>query len=83
MVPVLSDGDFVLTLRLFRAAKVGELVVVKHKALGVLVKRVVAVDGNGSILLRGENTQSSSIEDMGRIERAQIKGRVLRCIRRS
>jgi signal peptidase I len=87
MVPVLSDGDFVLTHRVFGIPKVGSLVVVAHPDFGVVVKRVLRVTagkaGEGSLTLVGENNLGVSSQEMGEVQASAVRGVVWWKVRRS
>lgn len=87
MVPVLRDGDFVLTRRVFRAPKVGSLVVVNHPEFGVVVKRVLSLrtgeDGAAFLTLVGENNAGVSTGDLGEVPASEVRGAVWWKVRKS
>lgn len=78
MVPVLRDGDFVLISRVFRAPKIGRLVVVDHPEYGVVVKRVLSLrtDDAGAVMLTlvGENNAGVSTREMGEVPASGVRG---------
>lgn len=79
MAPTLSDGDYVLALSHKVCAQppaVGSVIVVRHPDLGVLVKRVVAVEG-GRIAIDGDNPTSLDRSGLGSIKASQVLGRAL------
>ncbi|MET0388085.1 MAG: S24/S26 family peptidase [Polyangiales bacterium] len=77
MSPTLDDGDFVLVVRLGRAApRVGQVLVADVPALGRVVKRVVARDAQGWLALAGDNQLSIAPEHLGRVSPSTIAGRV-------
>ncbi|ODC04253.1 hypothetical protein BFW38_12650 [Terasakiispira papahanaumokuakeensis] len=84
MRPHFYAGDYIVTFRRRRSRfKVGQVVVVDHPSLGPIVKRLIALDQYGQVLLAGDNSaQSTSTEEMGPAAITQIKGRVIAHIRR-
>lgn len=78
MAPALEDGDFVLVLdaRLARTP-VGSVVVVRHRALGTIIKRVTARTDDGFVTLRGDGLLSTSSEHIGVVGPKEILGRAL------
>jgi hypothetical protein len=77
MAPTLNDGDFVLALapRWAGAARPGDIVVVKHAELGIIVKRVSAVAADGALALAGDNPLSRSPQALGSVPREALLGR--------
>ncbi len=82
MKPLLDDGDFVLALVIARRARVNRLLVVQHPEYGVIVKRVIGVNADGSCWLGSENASGVDTLKMGQISQEQVLGRVLWRIRR-
>ena len=76
MSPGLCHGDYVLTHKLWRKLSVGDVVVVQHPELGVIVKRILKVQDD-EILLTGDNVHASaSPERMGQVNYKHVLGRV-------
>ena len=77
MAPTLRDGDFVLALRQRSASRLvpGDIVLVNHPSLGVLVKRLQRIDAAGQLELAGDGLSSSSSEAMGKVPSAAVLGR--------
>src|SRR5262245_61070948 len=93
MSPTLEDGDFVLALGGVLAGRyrVGDIVLVAHGALGLIIKRIAhlhdrAGDGaepgtkasvQGEVELEGDGPLSSSRASLGRVPRRAILGRAV------
>ena len=77
MEPLLFQGDFVFVSRLFIRLNVGDLVAVAHQEYGIIVKRVFEIDLDNTIQLSGENPESVTTEQMGKIHRSQLLGKVI------
>lgn len=77
MQPVLREGDYVLLLPWLRKPKLGKLVVVKHPSFGVIIKRVIGMDADGSFWLGSDDQSGVSTLQMGRIQPQQLLGRVV------
>jgi len=76
MSPRLEPGDDVL-VRKTRRVSVGEVVVATHpfQSHTFLIKRVHAVDGSGSVDLRGDNgSASSDSRTLGMFKPSQLVG---------
>ena len=80
MVPVLRDGDFVLTRPGFRTPRVGSLVVVDHPRYNTIVKRVAGFErrATGEVFLKltGENDSGVRTDEIGWVPKKAIRGRV-------
>jgi nickel-type superoxide dismutase maturation protease len=82
MEPCLRDGDRVLVSRLAylrRRPRPGDVVLARVSAVpgGLTVKRVAAVDGNGDLVLLGDNrTRSTDSRHLGPVPRRAVLGRV-------
>ena len=72
MAPTLSSGDYIILTKA-RAYRPGFVVLVDHPEYGLIVKRVKSITAN-TFRLEGDG-QSTSTEDMGDVDKAQIKGR--------
>jgi hypothetical protein len=79
MSPTLEDGDFVLALAAPWLGRVrcGDVVLVRHRRLGLIVKRVVHLDHSGWLKLAGDSAASCSSESMGRVQRRAVLGRAV------
>jgi hypothetical protein len=85
MAPTLSDGDYVVALSDDVCAQppgIGSVVIVNHAELGVLVKRILAVDDLGRFAIGGDNPMSLPRDSLGHIEAHQVVGRVFLSIPR-
>lgn len=81
MSPYVHDGDYVVSHTLWRNLHEGDVVVVQHPELGVVVKRVLR-SIRGGVFLQGDNaTVSTSTERMGLISYNEVLGRVCYRIR--
>lgn len=82
MEPVLRDGDRVLVSRLayrLRSPRPGDVVLARVAAVpgGLTVKRVAALDGNGRLVLHGDNAAfSTDSRHFGPVPRRAVLGRV-------
>jgi phage repressor protein C with HTH and peptisase S24 domain len=78
MLPSFCCGDFVIVYRRSRSTfKQGDVVVVEHAPLGKIIKRIVAVESEGNLLLAGDNlTASTDTLTLGSIQPKQVLGRV-------
>ncbi len=82
MKPTLDSGDFVLTTRLFRRLRVGDLVVCKHRQYDTIIKRVTSIEPSGTLKVAGDAPDSLQEEDFGPLSLEDIKSKVLFSIRR-
>lgn len=77
MLPGLRCGDYVLVFCYPKKLTVGDVVVVQHPQLGIIIKRVKHFLPNGHFFIVGDNTLASTpSEIMGEISRDQILGKV-------
>lgn len=74
MLPVLTPGDYVVLIKW--PIKVGDIVVVKHRSFGEIIKRVTALE-NEKITLAGENPKSTSSESIGKVVKKDLLGKVI------
>src|SRR5262245_1754495 len=80
MSPTLEDGDFVVALGgpLAGGHRRGDIVVVDHVRLGLLVKRIAALHpATDQVELAGDGAASCSRESLGRVPRRAILGRAV------
>jgi hypothetical protein len=80
MSPTLDDGDFVVALGppLVRRHRPGDVVVVAHARLGLIVKRIAALGPESDwVELAGDAAASCSREALGRVPRRAIVGRAV------
>lgn len=73
MLPTLNPRDYVVALRhCLTRLKAGQVALVQHRELGLIIKRIKAVDG-GRALLAGDNAaESSSSERIGWVDQADL-----------
>lgn len=76
MAPTLEDGDFVLVVgsRLAPRPRVGAVVVVAHRELGTIVKRVVGRSDDGRLRLAGDNAMSIATDRIGLVPADAVRG---------
>lgn len=78
MSPTLATNDYVLCTRWsLNTLRVGQLVVVVHPRLKVIIKRVKAIDKMGRLLLLGDNPLSISTQSMGWVEKRCVLAKVI------
>ncbi|TXR54583.1 hypothetical protein FME95_08620 [Reinekea thalattae] len=78
MYPVFQPDDYVVICRrLFTPYQTGDIVVVQHPSLGLIIKRIVSIDPQQQISLAGENPASTSSQAIGLINKKQLVGRVI------
>jgi phage repressor protein C with HTH and peptisase S24 domain len=78
MAPTLRDGDFVIALRAPWGGRPrqGDIVLGEHAELGLIIKRVVEVHGDGRLSLAGDNPLSRESTRLGSIAESAVCGRV-------
>ena len=59
MIPKFYDNDLIICLRYFYSLKVGDVVLIKTDALGVIIKRIKFIKEK-KILIEGYNKEYSS-----------------------
>lgn len=72
MSPTLSDGDYVFARR--KVATLGDVVLIRHMSLGLIVKRICKIDETHHYTVAGDNPRSTSSDAMGLIPREAITG---------
>ncbi|NVK27262.1 peptidase S24 [Marinomonas sp. CT5] len=77
LVPILFDGDFVLTSRWHKKLKIGHLVVVDHALYGMIIKKIVHIAPDGQLWLGGESNQSLQSERIGWVSPRRVIGKVI------
>jgi phage repressor protein C with HTH and peptisase S24 domain len=79
MLPSFCCGDFVIIYRRANSIfKQDDVVVVEHAEFGKIIKRIVAVESEGNLLLAGDNlTASTDTLTLGSIPPKQVLGRVV------
>ncbi len=86
MLPTLMPDDYVICLRCNRY-QTGQMVVVQHDSLGIIVKRIAACyavgEGTWRYALCGDNPASTSMEAMGLVDAEQLLGRVIWTVRQT
>lgn len=77
MLPEFKASDYVVALRWFWSTfNPGDVVLVLHSSLGLIIKRVLIVRSN-LYQLAGDHPSSVSSEAIGWVERRQIVGRIV------
>ena len=78
MVPALFSGDFVVNFdHKISRCKVGDIVVVRHRELGDIVKRVTEIDSNNCLRLAGDNPLSTTSDELGWQQPDTVLGKVV------
>nr|WP_085297573.1 S24 family peptidase [Cognaticolwellia mytili] len=79
MSPKIPNESYVLSCSWFSSFFLGEgkRILVQHHNYGLIVKTVALVDHHGFIWVKGENSQSMPVEQLGPISANQVIGRVL------
>jgi len=76
MLPQLPAGKIVITHKLFRSLKPGDIVIVRHNGLEK-IKRVAAINGQ-KLYIRGDNpAQSTDSRHFGWLDAQTVVGKVL------
>ena len=55
----------------------GDIVIVDHPSLSIIVKRICAFKGNGDMLLKGDSRHSASPIDIGWVHQESVKAKVI------
>ena len=77
MLPEFKESDYVIALGWFRSTfNPGDVVLVLHSSLGLIIKRVLIARSN-LYKLAGDHPSSVPSEVIGWVERRQIVGRVV------
>lgn len=78
MLPTYKNGDYVITGR--RSAStfsIGDVVVIKHPELGIIIKRILTKEADQGYMISGDNAAASTAAStLGLIQNQQIKGKV-------
>ena len=79
MQPGFCCGDFVIAYRrLHSVFKQGDVVVVEHAQFGKIIKRIITIENDGTLLLVGDNLAvSTDTLTLGSIHPTQVLGRVV------
>lgn len=79
MSPRFVDGDYVFCWRGFCVRpNIGDVVVVKHPHLGVIIKRVLQVNAvSRELMLVGDNVKSTPSQVMGWLSYKRVIGQVI------
>lgn len=72
MFPNLVDGDYVLARK--KVATLGDIVLVRHASLGLIVKRICGIDKTRRYSISGDNVLSTPTEAFGPIPSDSISG---------
>lgn len=82
MKPALCNGDFVLITPWLTKARLNKLLIVDHPLFGIIIKRVISINTDGSCWLDSDNSRGIGTEKIGLISPWLIVGRVLFTIRK-
>lgn len=72
MAPTLVDGDYVLARR--TVAALGDVALIRHSSLGLIVKRICGIDEAYGYTVAGDNPRSTSSEAIGPVTIEAITG---------
>ena len=72
MTPSFEDGDYVLS----RKAEVvpGDVVLIRHPAFGLILKRILRTDEDGCYIVGGDNSSSTPSDAIGPVIPDNIAG---------
>ena len=77
MLPQYGHNDYVLVCKsLFSSLSVGDVIVVRHKYYGLLIKRICCLSDD-CIWFEGTNVNSMSSGVLGKAHRSSVIGRVV------
>ena len=74
MAPGLEHGDYVISQNPSLGTAPGDVLLVRHPTLGLIVKRVLRVDEAGCCVLGGDNALSMCSDTIGSITPTMIVG---------
>lgn len=80
LMPEVREGDFVLVSGIpcwLRAIRTGDLIVFRHPAYGILIKKVQRLDAAGQIFVIGNDPKSVDSREFGAISRDRVLGKVI------
>lgn len=77
MSPAFPPNHYVLALTSFFSVKVNDIVVVNHIEYGRIIKRVVSLNANKSLLLGSDNPSGVSTEQIGVVQKHQVIAKVI------
>lgn len=84
--PLIQAGDYVLMLKLrgsLRRLKAGDIIVFRHPAYGVLIKRVDSQQAGGEVVVSGVAEDSLDSRQLGPVPLHWVVGKVIWHIRPS
>ena len=76
MTPTFFDNDLIICLRCFYSLKVGDVILIKTDALGVIIKRIKFIKEK-KILIEGDNKEYSSKSYENEYSLDQVLGKVI------
>jgi nickel-type superoxide dismutase maturation protease len=83
MLPKMAGGDFVIISRLFFSLTPGDIVVIDHPLYQRIIKRIEKTCSEKGLWLTGDNLSASVTPDqIGWIQKSQVKGKVIATISR-
>lgn len=72
MSPALRHGDYLVGRRRRDGIDIGAIVLVRHRRLGRIVKRVKAIEPDGDLRVAGDNPASTSGDSIGSVAAEEI-----------
>ncbi|HBF08898.1 MAG TPA: peptidase S24 [Gammaproteobacteria bacterium] len=77
MLPTLRDGSYIMCWKSpFTQFKAGQILVIRHEQLGLIIKRAIQKDKAGYFYLAGDNPMSTSTDTIGAIHPKQVVGKL-------
>ena len=76
MTPKFYDNDLIICLRYLYSLKVGDVILIKTDALGVIIKRIKFIKEK-KILIEGDNKEYSSKSYENEYSLDQVLGKVI------
>ncbi|MFC2064709.1 S26 family signal peptidase [Chloroflexota bacterium] len=80
MIPIYYEGDFVILSGFpftLNNLSVGDDIVFYHKIYSTLIKRIVQLMKDDTIIVKGINSLSVSGNKLGPIQKSNVKGKVI------
>lgn len=72
MSPCLENGDYIVVKK--KPISLGDVVLIEHSSLGLIVKRIHTKNADGRFLVAGDNPASTSSEKIGLVASRSILG---------
>lgn len=78
MCPTYIDNDYIVALKWpTMRLRVGDVVVINHPQLKLILKRISAISASDGLLLSGDNEHSISTAEMGWVANSAVIGRAI------